>query len=142
MMSELQQESPEIQSEASAPRRTNPLRRIGCILALVFWFALLLLPCFLIILATQNEIVISQGSLPNQEIRVMLIMEVEERGVMLSSTSTQSDAENNAICLQTNVSYLLWQGSAEPSAYCECYQQRQDSSYTPIELYAGNCTIE
>jgi hypothetical protein len=105
---------------APVRRRRSPLRRLGCGIALVFWFLVLLLPCALFTMATQGQITISQGGLPGQEIRVWLIMEIEQRGLGVSSTSVHG-SDPNALCLQTNVSYLLWAGRADPTTYCDCY---------------------
>jgi hypothetical protein len=108
-------------------RRRSPLRRLGCGIALVLWFLILLLPCALFTLATQGQITISQGGLPGQEIRVWLIMEVEQRGLGISSTSTHG-SDPNALCLQTNVSYLLWSGRENPNTYCDCYTRADAES--------------
>ena len=107
------------------PRR-SPLRRAGCIAALVIWFLILLLPCFLIVLATQQEISVSTGGAPGQQLRLWLISEVDERGLALSTASVQQN-ETDAVCVETNVRYLLWAGSAEPVSYCECYQRGSES---------------
>ncbi|MFN8565855.1 MAG: hypothetical protein U0703_30415, partial [Anaerolineae bacterium] len=56
----------------SKPRR-SPLRRAGCIVALVIWFGILLLPCFLVVLAVQQEISIPTGGAPDQRLRLWLI---------------------------------------------------------------------
>jgi hypothetical protein len=108
--------------EAEPPRRRGPLRRAGCIVALIIWFAILLLPCFLIVLATQQEISITTGGAPGQQTRLWLISEAEQRGLALS-TGTVHQSGDNAICVQTNVNYYLWAGSSEPSVYCECYER-------------------
>lgn len=109
---------------AEKPRR-SPLRRAGCIAALVIWFSILLLPCFLIVLAVQQEIVISTGGAPGQQLRLWLISEPDERGLALSTASVeQSNADN--ICVETTVRFLLWAGNAEPSSYCECYHRESD----------------
>lgn len=124
------------------PRRFRGLRRLGCILLLVIWFMVLLLPCFMIVLATQQQITISQGSLPDQEIRIWLVMEQNQRGLGISSTSTHPAKGDNlptdSLCLQTNVNYLLWQGKGEASTYCECYAHDGDN-YTPLASYSQAC---
>ncbi|MBE2270327.1 MAG: hypothetical protein IAE80_18980 [Anaerolinea sp.] len=121
------------------PARRSPIRRIGCTVLLIFWFTLLLLPCALFVLATQGEISISQGGLPGQHIRLWLINEMDERGLGVSSTSvTQTDP--NAACIQTNASFLLWAGQAEPLSYCDCYVRADaDSAWQSASTAAGEC---
>jgi hypothetical protein len=108
------------------PKRRSPLRRIGCGILLVFWFALLLTPCFLITLAVQQEVRITTGPVPGQELRVWLIMEAETRGLGVSTGNVATQTETS-LCLQTDIRYFLWQGSEAPVSYCECYQ-RSDAS--------------
>jgi hypothetical protein len=128
----------ELTQVPAAPRR-SPLRRIGCTVALIVWFALLLVPYLLIIMATQGEITIAQGSLPGQQIRVWLIMEANERGLGVSSTSARQ-TDPNAACVQTDTRFLLWSGSAEPLSYCECYARADaDSLWTSVSTEAGVC---
>ncbi len=121
------------------PPRRSPLRRVGCIIGLVIWFAILLLPCFLLILATQGEITISTGSARGQQTRLWLISEADERGLALSTTSTRQDGEN-ALCVQTDVRFLLWTGSSDPLSYCECYDRgNAEDSWSFIESINGVC---
>jgi hypothetical protein len=118
----------------------NPIRRAGCILALVGWFAILLLPCFLIVLATQQEISITTGDAPGQQIRLWLISEADERGVALSTASVHQSTQNT-ICVQTDVRYMLWAGSSEPSTYCDCYERASaDASWSFITTTSGVCS--
>lgn len=114
-------------TERSAARRRSPLRRIGCAALLAAWLLVMLLPCFLITLATQQEIVISQGELPGQEIRVRLIMEIDQRGIGLWTTQTVLGEEGD-ICLITTVGYILWEGEGEPAQYCVCYARTDATS--------------
>lgn len=121
------------------PSRGSPLRRLGCGIALVLWFALLLVPCLLIVMATQGEITISQGSLPGQQIRVWLIMEATERGFGISSTSTQQ-TDPNIACVQTNTRFVLWAGQADPLSYCDCYARADaESPWSSVSTTQGVC---
>jgi hypothetical protein len=125
--------------EAPARQRRSPLRRLGCGIALVLWFLLLLLPCALFTMATQGQVTISQGGLPGQEIRLWLIMEIEQRGFGVSSTSVHGD-DANALCLQTNVSYLLWAGREDPNTYCDCYARADaDSAWELVSTQPDAC---
>ena len=121
----------------------NPLGRLGCLLLLVLWFMVLLLPCGMIYLATGNSITISNGDIPEPEqhprLEIQLIMEIENRGLKLSSSSIASQSETE-LCINNSVSYLLWQSdeSASNSQYCQCYQ-RVDESWQFTEQYEGQC---
>ncbi len=121
-------------------RRRSPLRRAGCIIALVIWFAILLLPCLMITLAVQQEIVITTGGAPGQQIRVWLISEADQRGLAISTASAQQSSPD-AVCVQTNVRFLLWAGKADPLSYCNCYQ-RADASAPWSETVSneGECS--
>ncbi|MBK8028134.1 MAG: hypothetical protein IPK17_01225 [Chloroflexi bacterium] len=120
-------------------RRRSPLRRLGCTIALIIWFTLLLAPCFLIVMATQGELTISQGNLPGQQIRLWLIMEADERGLGVSSTSTQQ-LDLNTIGLQTNINFLLWSGQADALIYCETFTRVSASDpWTPTTTETSAC---
>ncbi len=124
---------------ALPPSRRSPLRRVGCGLLLVIWFAVLLLPCALIVLAVQQEIVISQGSAPGQQTRLWLISEADERGFGLS-TSTVTQTSDNALCVETDVRFLLWTGQAEPLSYCECYVRAgADAAWSLTSSTSAEC---
>lgn len=107
------------------PPARSPLRRPGCVIALILWFGLLMLPCPMFVLATQGEISLSLGSAPGQQARLWLVMEADARGLGLSLPRvTGSDT---ALCVQTDVRYFFWAGSAEPVSYCECYTRAAPS---------------
>jgi hypothetical protein len=125
--------------ETQTPRR-RPIRRIGCTIALVIWFTILLLPCFLIVFAVQQQIVISQGGAPGQELRIWLISEAEQRGFGVSSTSVRQ-TNANALCVQTDVRFLLWAGSADPVNYCDCYERTNaESEWSLTNTSTGVCS--
>jgi hypothetical protein len=106
----------------------------------LIWFVLLLLPCFLIVLAVQQEIVISTGGAPGQQTRLWLISEADQRGLGISTTSTRQTTPN-AICVETNVHFYLWAGKSDPSSYCDCYQRESaDSPWSQTSTAAGVCT--
>ncbi len=133
-------EAPEMGEPIAAPRRRSPIRRAGCIIVVVFWFLILLLPCFLIVLAVQQEIVISTGSAPGQQTRLWLISEAEERGLALSTTSTRQSDEN-AVCVETDVRFYLWAGKSDPTSYCDCYQRENaNASWSQASTASGACT--
>ena len=124
----------------AVPRRRSPIRRAGCIIAVLVWFLILLLPCFLIVLAVQQEIVISTGSAPGQQTRLWLISEADQRGLALSTASSR-ESNPNAVCVETNVHFYLWTGKSDPLSYCDCYQRdKADSPWSQVSTEAGACT--
>jgi hypothetical protein len=108
------------------PKKVNWARRIGCGIALVFWFALLLLPSVFLILLFNNEITITTGDAPDQQIYIYLISEARERGIGVRTGSVASRDDTN-VCVQTEQRYLLWQGTGEPATFCECYSRSSSS---------------
>ncbi len=118
-------------------RRRSPLRRPGCVLGIIIWFMLLLSPCIVVILASRGEVSISTGSAPEQHLRIWLVQEARQRGLGISTASV-FEQDEDAICVQTNVSFLMWQGEGESSAYCECYQQ-SDSGWQTTSLEQNAC---
>ncbi len=124
----------------STPPPRRPIRRIGCGVVLVIWFLVLLLPCGLIVLAVQQEIVISTGSAPGQQTRLWLIGEPTERGFGISTAAVAPTADN-AICVQTDVRFLLWAGQADPLNYCECYERANaDAEWVSVSSSDGACS--
>lgn len=128
--------------DAALRRKRSPLRRLGCSILLVFWFALLLTPCFLLVLAANQEIRLSQGELPGQELRIWLIMEAEQRGLGLSGTSTTYSGDN-AVCMTTSMNFVLWAGREDPLSYCECFvRSGPEAAWTPTEMLPDACPAE
>ncbi len=132
-MSETPQELPDNPTEASeaspqvVQHPVSRLRRLGCVVALLLWLVVMLIPCFFIALAVQQEISITQGSAPNQVLRFWLINEADHRGVGISSTSLHPGLQEAEICVQTDVRFLLWVGESDPTSYCECYASVDDA---------------
>lgn len=116
--------SPSAMSQSQ--RKWSPLRRVLTALFVIVWFPLLLTPCFLLTLASQGELSLTIGGLPGQELRLWLIMDADQRGVGISSPIVSTGAEDR-VCLQTNINFVLWQGSQESIQYCECFEQRNDA---------------
>jgi hypothetical protein len=121
-------------------RRGSRLRRCGCWLALLFWFVLLVTPCGLLYLATQNELAISLGDLPGQTLRVWLVNEARLRGIAISSPAVVGQDSSGAICLQTQVSFVLWMGEGDGSRFCDCFA-REGDDWALTSTSAGDCTL-
>lgn len=123
-----------------APRSRK--RRIGCIVLLILWFALLLAPCGLFYLAMQQEFTIPLGGAPGQELRVWLVMEPRTRGLGVSVGQVTSTTDNG-LCVQTSTSYLLWAGRPDNSVYCECYvRETAGQPWSYQNNLAGACPAE
>src|SRR5262249_46298215 len=86
----------------------------------VLWFLILLLPCFMIVLATQGDITLTHSSVPEDYFRIRLIQTTNERGLAVSN-SRRVDASDGKVCTIIDVRFLLWQGQANPAHYCSCY---------------------
>lgn len=136
-MPEFDAEEPESTPPASTAKRRRPLRRFGCFLVLVLWCIILLSPCFLVVLATQQEILIQTGELPGQSLRIWLVNEPRQRGIGISRPSIYAEAEN-IICLQVDVNFLLWMGSEKPNTYCDCFSDPGNKNW---ELVSSNPEI-
>lgn len=127
--------------DAQAQKQRSLPRRMGCWALVIAWFLLMLLPCFCIALAINQEIVIPTGSVPGQHIRIWLIMEEDGRGVGISSASLVNSSEN-AVCVQTQTRFVLWAGRAEPVQSCECYQRASTAdAWSLVSIEAAQCGI-
>jgi hypothetical protein len=112
---------------ALPPKKRSPIRRFGCIVAVIIWFAILLLPCFCLVLASQGEIAIRLGDAPEQSFRLWLLSESDQRGIGISRPSVFAGENSDQICVQTNINFVLWAGTAEASTYCECYTRSDNT---------------
>jgi hypothetical protein len=127
------------------PVPTTRRGKIGCGIALVLWFALLMLPCVMFWFASGNEIYIAHGSVPEAYdhplLEIGLIMTTENRGIKFKTSSIIPD-EANAVCVQTNLNYVLWYSREEnPTAsFCDCYERADtESTWSRIETITGEC---
>jgi hypothetical protein len=97
------------------------LRRSGYLIAFFAWLGVMCLPLAVIVLAARGELNWKRGEFV--EDRLWLIQDVDARGLGHSSSRVISNQEpvDGPICVRTRVRFLMWKGTAEPSAYCECY---------------------
>lgn len=107
-----------------APQKRSLLRRIGCGVALIIWFAVLLLPTFFFILAVEGDITLRhRGDVPDKHqhplLQVNLLMDADTRGLQLTNSSV--DRGEDGLCIDTSVRYFLWQGEGENVRFCDCY---------------------
>ncbi|MCC7449348.1 MAG: hypothetical protein IT324_18160 [Anaerolineae bacterium] len=118
-------------------KSSRVFKRLGCGVLLVLWFTLLLTPCLAIVLATQQEIVLTHSDIPNDDFRIWLVQDAKQRGVAISN-SRRVDLPDNRACTLISVSFLMWQGKGDPTSYCSCYQ-RQGGGWTPIDEDQAVC---
>src|SRR5258707_12355931 len=107
------------------------LRRSGCGVLLVLWFALLTVPCFAIALVFQKEIVLTHSDIPNDEFRIWLIQDIHNRGVAVTN-SRAVDAPNGVVGTVINGGFFMWHGAtAHSPPYCSCFSP-QDQTWSSL----------
>ncbi len=122
------------------PSRRSRLGRWGCRFAVVLWFIILLTPCFCLAFASQGEFSLRLGDLPGQSLRVWLLSESRQRGFGISRPSVVAGSVAGQMCLQTDVSFLLWEGKEDATTYCECFAQSANSTWDVLSNNQGSCT--
>jgi hypothetical protein len=133
------------QSPQTPKAPVDILRRLGCGLMLLVWFAILLIPGMMFWLATGGQLRISHADVPDPHqhplLQVDLIMTTENRGLQITQTSIHSNDELN-LCIQGDVNYLLWESdnTATSATYCQCYERSSsDADWTFTTQTVGAC---
>jgi hypothetical protein len=122
----------------NVPPRRSPLRRIGCSILVVMWFIILLLPCFCFALALQGEISVQLGDVPGQSLRIWLLNESDQRGLGISRPVVS--AHDGQVCIQTQVSFVMWAGSATGTSFCDCYTRSDgETVWNLMSSSEGTC---
>jgi hypothetical protein len=123
-----------------AARKKMPKSRIAARIVLVaVWFVILLIPAFFILMVVNGEFSLTLGDAPEQKLRIWLVSEIRERGFGISTGSVASRDEQN-VCVQTDLRYVLWQGSQESSVYCECFARPDRSTeWSYVSGGEGTC---
>lgn len=127
MSENLQVENENVEVSEQA-RTTHPLKRIVGGLLVLLWFTLLLTPCAFFYLAANGEIRIWHGDIPepnaHPRLLVELVSEIDYRGLQLTRSYDVS-ASDQARCVQTDVTFYLWQSIEDDldTSYCDCYQR-------------------
>jgi hypothetical protein len=132
---------------APAKRRSRP-RRLGCGLALLFWFTLLLTPCALFYLAAKGEIRLNHRDIPQPHahplLLVSLISETDDRGLRIETSWTANDQSDElAVCVETEVRFLLWEysGGNQNVHYCDCYERpAPEASWELTRTFGDVCS--
>jgi len=127
------------------PRRRAWYKRPGCLVGVVIWFIVMLLPLFLFILAIEGELTINHpGDVPNKfahpMLQVKLIMEIDYRGLSITTSSVNREGDDD-LCIENQTRYLLWQGEGEPATYCQCYSRDEaDDDWQRTEQPGATCS--
>ena len=125
-------------------QRRNIWQRLGCVLGIIGWLAFISIPFFFIVLAVRGQITIPRGGdIPNRDtyphLQVRLVMEMDFRGLNITSTMVDRQ-DSNAVCVQSNVRFILWEGEGESATYCECYARPQaGASWDLTSAVEGAC---
>jgi hypothetical protein len=100
--------------------------RFGCV---AVWLPLILLPLCLFVIAVQGEVALWHGpefpeSAEHPFLQAKLQMDIDTRGLNITrSYVSSSNAADTAVCVQTSVRFVLWQGDGPPVDYCDCYRR-------------------
>ncbi|MFZ4812915.1 MAG: hypothetical protein ACOYL5_00165 [Phototrophicaceae bacterium] len=117
---------------ADAPQRIYTpqeilVRRVLFWLGIGLWVVILLIPFSFVVLAARGEFSIAlPGDYPDNDLRVWMIMERDERGLAFSSPAVIEQTPTTLI-VETSVGYLLWEGHSEPGNYCMRYNRLNSS---------------
>jgi hypothetical protein len=123
----------------AASKKTPPARVIlrGALVAV--WLLILLIPAFFIVMTINGEVTIPLGDAPEQNLRIWLISEARVRGLGVASGGVASRSETD-VCVETDLRYLLWQGTQAPSTYCECFMRSGDDGWSFASGWEGLCS--
>ncbi|MCA9936021.1 MAG: hypothetical protein H6662_10030 [Ardenticatenaceae bacterium] len=91
-------------------------RKIVYLVALLLWMSLISLPFFAVLVASRGEVHLRNA-------RVFLVQERDLQGVGIDWQRPLPPSLNlspSSTCTKTNVTYLMWEGQAENTAYCSC----------------------
>ena len=130
-------------TKPDSPARRNSLKRLGCLILLMLWFALLLLPCGLFYLAANGEIRLQHGDIPQSHahplLLISLVSEQNERGLRIEASHAL--AVEPGLCVETAVRFVLWQSSGgdQNARYCDCYTRGAADAWLLSETSPGAC---
>lgn len=91
------------------------LRRLVYFLIALLWLLIMVFPIFAFTLATRGEM--NWGQEGGRQVRLFLLQEKDVDGIGLQISRPQTD---NPTCINTRVSYFLWEGTGQNSQYCSC----------------------
>lgn len=123
----------------------SPIGRFFFGVALVIWFAILLLPCAMFSLATTGTIRIPHINAPQPETQpffeINLLMSVEQRGLQFVRSVIVAGSDEQQ-CVETHVSYLMWftDGTNENAIFCDCFAREQrEGRWTLVDSSLDRC---
>lgn len=132
------------QEQPVIERRVNWASRIGCFAGVFIWSLIMLIPGFFCAIAFQGELALWYGdSMPDSAehpvIQVKLISEIEASGFIITN-SYITGGDDTATCVQSNITYLLWNGDGENAQYCQCYERESvEENWVYQQTILGTC---
>ncbi len=100
------------------------LRRVVYLFVIVVWLAVMGLPILAFSLAGKGELHFGE------DVRLFLVQEEDAEGVGIEWKRPLPPPSS---CFRTTVTYIMWQGRTDNTAYCQCYDL-QTGSPLPAEL--------
>jgi hypothetical protein len=125
-------------------KKRSPLQKLGCLVGLLCFLIIGLIPITFLVLANEGNITISYGdnvpdSHEHPRFQLSLVSEIDFRGFQITQSSIHRIDETH-MCLQTNVRYLLWEGDGEAAEYCDCYSRSdEDADWGYVETTFSTC---
>ena len=102
------------------------------------WVIFMSIPILFVMMAIVGEFRFQAIGVPKDEVvRIWLVREPKERGFGFSIPSVV-DRMDDELYVQTNVNYLLWQGTGESVSYCMGYQ-RSEREWQQFSISEGKC---
>lgn len=131
------------------PVPTTPRGKIGCAIGLVLWFIVMMTPCTLFWFGFGNEFIIPHANVPDAHehplFKLGLMMTADYRGLSITNSSIIT-TDDNALCVQTNVNFLLWENRNQDdpaTVYCDCYaRENRETSWQLLRTESGKCGTE
>lgn len=108
-------------TEEALSHRTGMSPAAGCLLAIAVGLVGVALVFVFGRLLTAGELRLGRSEVTSP--RLWLVREEENRGLGWSIART-TDEDQEKLCVQTNVGFLLWRsdGSQQSLRYCDCYR--------------------
>lgn len=119
--------------------------RMGCGLLTILWFALLLMPCAMFVLATSGEIRLEHANIPEPQdhpwLSISLSVDAYNSGLKISRSWVAQD-EGQQVCVETVTNYLRWRsdGTASTVVFCQCYE-RSDTRWIFQQQGLTSCMV-
>ena len=136
----------QVPAEADPARNKSLPRRLGCWLLVAVWFLILSTPCGLFYLAANGEIRLEHSKIPDPHahprLLISLISESADRGLRIERSTIVSIDDDARLCVETAVTFLLWQSSAgnQNVRFCDCYQRADaDSAWQLASTQSAAC---